>query len=235
MGNGTSGIGVLDKAVAIVTAAAAAPRSLSELCDVTGLPRATAHRLAVALESHRLLDRDATGRFTLGRLPAEWAAALPDPLIAAAQPVLTWLRDESGESSQLYRREGDVRVCVAAAERGHGLRTTVPVGSRLPLTAGSGAQVLCAWSPPETVADVLGAAVFSARTLADVRRRGWAQSVAQREAGVASVSAPVLGSDGHAVAAVSVSGPVERLGRSPGTRLGPVVQRGAEMIGAALS
>jgi DNA-binding IclR family transcriptional regulator len=235
VGNGTSGIGVLDKSVAIVTAASAAPRSLGELCEVTGLPRATAHRLAVALESHRLLARDADGRFALGTLPAEWAAALPDPLLAVAQPALTWLRDESGESSQLYRRDGDERVCVAAAERAHGLRTTVPVGSRLPLTAGSGAQVLCAWSPPETVVDVLAGAVFSSRTLADVRRRGWAQSVAQREAGVASVSAPVLGPGGRALAAISVSGPIERVGRSPGARLGPVVQRAAQMIRTALS
>jgi DNA-binding IclR family transcriptional regulator len=235
VGNDTSGIGVLDKSVAIVSAVATAPRSLGELADVTGLPRATAHRLAVALESHRLLGRDTAGRFTLGRLPAEWTAALPDPLLAAAQPALTWLRDESGESSQLYRRDGDQRVCVAAAERGHGLRTTVPVGSRLPLTAGSGAQVLCAWSAPETVAAVLTGAVFSARTLTEVRRRGWAQSVAQREAGVASVSAPVLDQNGRLLAAISVSGPVERLGRSPGARLGPVVQRGAGMISTALN
>ena len=39
-----SGIGVLDKAVAVLTAAAANPLTLAELCAVTGLPRATAHR-----------------------------------------------------------------------------------------------------------------------------------------------------------------------------------------------
>ena len=86
------------------------------------------------------------GRFVLGPRVGELAAALPDPLVAAAAPVLAWVRDECGESAQLYRRDGAERVCVAAAERASGLRTTVPVGSRLPLTAGSGAQVLCAWS-----------------------------------------------------------------------------------------
>jgi DNA-binding IclR family transcriptional regulator len=59
-------------------------------------------------------------------------------------------------------------------------------------------------------------AAFSERALAEVRRRGWAHSVAEREAGVASVSAPVLGPGGEVVAAISVSGPIERLGRSPG-------------------
>jgi DNA-binding IclR family transcriptional regulator len=49
-----------------------------------------------------------------------------------------------------------------------------------------------------------------------VRRRGWAASVAERESGVASVSAPVHGADGRVIAAVSVSGPIDRLTRSPG-------------------
>jgi len=49
-----------------------------------------------------------------------------------------------------------------------------------------------------------------------VRRRGWAASVAERESGVASVSAPVFGPDGRVVAAVSVSGPIDRLTRQPG-------------------
>jgi DNA-binding IclR family transcriptional regulator len=59
-------------------------------------------------------------------------------------------------------------------------------------------------------------AKFSATALSGVRRRGWAQSVAEREPGVASVSAPVRGPGGRVVAAVSVSGPIERLSRQPG-------------------
>jgi DNA-binding IclR family transcriptional regulator len=225
-----SGIGVVDKSIAILASVAAAPRALADLVDATALPRATAHRLAVALEVHRLLARDAEGRFVLGPRVGELAAALPDPLVAAAAPVLAWVRDECGESSQLYRRDGAERVCVAAAERSHGLRTTVPVGSRLPLSAGSGAQVLCAWSDPSSLAEVLPTAEFTERSLAEVRRRGWAQSVGQREAGVASVSAPVLSADGDLLAAISISGPIERLGRSPGARFAPVLIAAARRI-----
>lgn len=235
MGQPSSGIGVVDKSVAILAAAATAPRALAELVEATSLPRATAHRLAVALEQHRLLARDADGRFVLGSRVAELAAALPDPVIAASAPVLAWVRDECGESAQLYRRDGAERTCVAAAERTHGLRTTVPVGSRLPLTAGSGAQVLCAWSEASLLTRVLPGAQFSERTLLDVRRRGWAQSVGQREAGVASVSAPVLATSGELLAAISISGPVDRLGRSPGVRFAPVLIAGSRRITAALS
>ena len=233
-GGQPSGIGVVDKTVAILAAAAQAPRTLAELVEATALPRATAHRLAVALEVHRLLDRDADGRFVLGPRVGELAAALPDPLLAAAAPVLAWVRDESGESSQLYRRDGNERVCVAAAERAAGLRTTVPVGTRLPLSAGSAAQVICAWADPASLTDVLAGSEFTARLLAEVRRRGWAQSVAQREAGVASVSAPILNPDGSLLAAVSISGPIERLGRAPGQRFAPILVAGARRIAAAL-
>jgi DNA-binding IclR family transcriptional regulator len=230
-----SGVGVLDKSFVVLDAIAATPRSLSELVTETALPRATAYRLAAALEAHRLVARDADGRFILGPRVSELAAARPDPLVAATGGVLAWVRDECEESAQLYRRDGRERVCLATAERAHGLRTTVPVGSRLPLTAGSGAQVLCAWADDELLADVLPEAVFSERTLAEVRRRGWAQSVAQREAGVASVSAPVRDAAGTVVAALSISGPIERLGRAPGPRYSPVLVSGARQITAALT
>src|SRR4051794_32060520 len=175
-----SGIGVVDKSVAILSAVATGPAGLAELVARTGIPRATAHRLAVALEVHRLLVRDPQGRFTPGPRLAELATSTGDPLLERAPEVLAWIRDSSGESAQLYRRDGWERVCVAAAERSTGLRAGVPVGTRLPLTAGSGAQVLLAWEQPETLAAMLQEAAFSERALAEVRRRGWAQSVGQR-------------------------------------------------------
>jgi DNA-binding IclR family transcriptional regulator len=184
--------------------------TLAGLTAQTGLSRATAHRLAVALEVHGLLARDGGGRWTIGPRVAELAGH--DTLLDRAASVLLRLRDVTGESAQLYRRQGAQRVCVAAAERGSGLRDTVPVGAALPMTAGSAAQVLLAFADE----GVPAGAAFTERTLAEVRRRGWAQSVGEREAGVASVSAPVLGPDGAVVAAVSVSGPIERLGRQPG-------------------
>jgi DNA-binding IclR family transcriptional regulator len=227
-----SGIGVLDKTVAILAATSAGPASLSDLVERTSIPRATAHRLAVALEVHRLLVRDSEGRFVPGPRLAELAATAADPLLERAVEVLAWLRDTAGESAQLYRRDGRDRICVAAAERTTGLRTTVPLGARLPLTAGSGAQVLCAWEPPETIAILLQNAEFSERSLAEVRRRGWAQSVGQREAGVASVSAPVFGRGRRVLAAVSISGPIERLGRSPGQRFAPMLTAAAQRLQA---
>jgi DNA-binding IclR family transcriptional regulator len=229
VGQTISGVGVLDKAIAILGATVDGA-SLAELVERSGLPRATAHRLAQALEVHRMLVRDEAGRWRPGPRLAEFANAAPDILLTAASPVLTALRDGTGESTQLYLRRADERICVAAAERASGLRDTVPVGAALPMTAGSGAQVLLAWEPPESVLPLLPRCRFSGRTLAEVRRRGWAMSVAEREPGVASVSAPVRDRGGRVIAAISISGPIERLGRRPGDRHAMAVVRAGQRI-----
>lgn len=208
----SSGVGVLDKAVAILEAVAAHPCSLADLVQATGLTRPTAHRLALAMEHHLLVARDPAGRFIIGPAPLTWASSADD-LRPRAERVVTGLRDATGLSAQVYRRLGDERLCIAAAEPATGLRDTVPVGSILTLRAGSAAQVLVAWLPePEIEALVRGAA-YDARDLATVRRRGWAHSLGQREPGVGSLSAPVRDSHDRVVAAVSISGPQERLAR----------------------
>ncbi len=224
-----SGVGVIDKSAAILEALAEiGPTSLAELVDATGISRPTTHRLALALESHGLVGRDERGRFRLGVRLAAWgrsAVPLSATMLEQSAMVLADLRDETGESAQLYVRDGDHRVCVAAAERPTGLRDTVPIGARLPLVAGSGGKVLLAWTDPADWPPGVDGPGLRA-----VRHRGRAASVAEREAGVASVSAPVRGPDGAVVGALSVSGPIDRLGRRPGPRFAPALVRAAERL-----
>src|SRR6202451_993496 len=98
----SSGVGVLDKAVSVLAAVETGPATLAQLVAATGLARPTAHRLAVALEHHRLLARDVQGRFVLGPRVAELASAAgEDRLLAVSQPLIIQLRDTTGESAQL--------------------------------------------------------------------------------------------------------------------------------------
>lgn len=227
----SSGVGVLDKAAVVLGALEAGPSTLAQLVAATGLARPTAHRLAVALEHHHLVARDMQGRFVLGpRLGELAAAAGEDRLLACAGPMLAALRDHTGESAQLFRRQGNQRVCVAAAERPVGLRDSIPVGSSMSMLAGSAAQVLLAWEEPDRLHRGLQGARFTATALSGVRRRGWAQSIGEREAGVASVSAPVRGPSGRVVASVSISGPIERLSRQPGRLHAAAVVAGANKL-----
>ncbi|MDP4014904.1 MAG: IclR family transcriptional regulator [Candidatus Nanopelagicales bacterium] len=230
-----SRVGVLDKTQRILDALELGPHDLSDLTHETGLTRPTAHRLAVALESHGMAGRDSDGRFILGaRISQLAASAVADRLVAVARPVLEGLRDTTGESAQLYRRRAGRRLCVAVADLPSGLRDTVPLGASMTLLAGSAAQVLLAWESASVQERFLADAAFNFDALAQVRERGWAQSVAEREQGVASVSAPVFGPAGRVLAAISVSGPIERIGRSPGKRWGPATVAAAKQLSARL-
>jgi len=225
-----TGVQTLDRSIIVLAAVADAGwANLADLVEVTGLARATAHRLAVSLLRHGLLWRDPAGRFRLGGRLVGWGvrAAATMGLAEAAAPVLAALVETTGESAQLFVREGDRRVCVAMHERPSGLRDTVPLGAVLPLDLGSGGKVLRAWMP-----DADGLLASDAPELGTIREQGWAESVAERESGVASVSAPVRGPDGSVLAAISVSGPLDRLGRRPGRRLATaVVTAAADLAG----
>jgi DNA-binding IclR family transcriptional regulator len=212
--NSISGVGVVDKAVGVLGALERGPLSLAELVAATGLTRATTHRLAVALEAHGLARRGEDGRFTLGLrlIGLGHAAAEAVPGWLDARPALAWLQEQTGESVQLYVRDHNVRVCVESLEAPHELRTIVPVGARLPLDRGSGGRVL-----------------------RDGGASGWVESVEERQAGVASVSAPVVDPSGRVVAAVSVSGPVDRTTRTPGRRYGAAVAEAARRISRSLA
>ena len=110
-----SGVGVLDKAVRVLDALESGPAALAELVDRTGLPRATAHRLAVALEVHRLVARDAAGRFALGpRL------AVSNPLVAAISV--------SGPMERLTRTPGK-RFGAAVTAAAHRLEEALAAGA----------------------------------------------------------------------------------------------------------
>jgi DNA-binding IclR family transcriptional regulator len=205
-----SGVGVIDKGVLILRALVRAPLDLAALQEATDLPRATAHRLAVALEQHGLIRRDPQGRFCLGFELIRLGQAAEDefPLAELTRPILTALRDETGESVQLYVADGDGRRCVVSLESTHGLRWIVPQGALLPLERGSAGRVL--------------------------QGDDLAESVEEREPGVASVSAAVRDRRGQIVAAVSLSGPIERLSRQPGQKFGRRVSEAADAVTSAL-
>jgi len=156
--------------------------------------------------------RDPQGRFCLGFELIHLGRAATDafPLAEFATAALIALRDHTGESVQLYVREGDSRRCVVSLQSIHALRWIVPEGALLPIGLGSAGRVLADDGPR------------------------MADSVEEREPGVASVSAAVLDRQEVVIAAVSLSGPVERLSRQPIERFGAAVAAAAVAVAAAL-
>lgn len=206
-----SGVGVLDKAFVVLNALVERPLSLADAVQNTGIPRATCHRLLTALEHHGAVRRNDDGLYCVGASMAGLgrAATAQFPFLGRAREVAADVRDKTGESVQVFVAETDGRRCVISLESPNGLRWIVPEGALFPLTRGSAGRVLSG---------------------AKTTKNGWIESVEERVKGVASVSAPIVDSSGVVIAAFSVSGPLERMSRSPGTKFGSVVTRAARSL-----
>ena len=206
-----SGVGVLDKAFFVLNELVARPLSLTEVVERTGIPRATSHRLLSALEHHGAVRRNDNGDYCIGPTLAGLgrAATQQFPFLQLARDVATQIRDRTGESVQVFIPESDGRRCVVSLESPNGLRWIVPEGSLFPLTRGSAGKVLSG---------------------VRLSTGGWIESVEERVKGVASVSAPIVDDSGVVIAALSVSGPLERMGAQPGAKFGAVVVKGARQI-----
>ncbi len=209
-----SDVGVLDKVMDVLNLLGEAdgPRSLAQIAAATGHHRATVHRLLHALNAHGMTRVNDDVGWSLGPRLAQLGRVALDglPLRDAAMPALEQLLLSTGESVQLYVRDGDRRVCVASLESPHGLRTIVALGAVLPLERGSAGKVFTDERPR--------------------RGPGWVESVGEREAGVASVSAPIFDDAGEVRAAVSVSGPITRTTRAPGAKYAEAVMQAARSI-----
>ena len=233
----TTRVGVLDRCVQVLAAVENGARSFTDIVDVTGLTRPTTHRLILGLEDHGFIVHIGGFGYVLGpRLLALATTAMRDlPLRELAHPTLERLARSTGESAQLYVRDGDRRVCIDAVESERELRTIVEIGASLPLDKGSAGKVFLAWGTELDRSNLAAGEGRLPQQVATTRRRGWADSVAEREPGVASVSAPIFGPHDALLAAVSVSGPESRLGQLRAKRYAPAVIEAAREIERALA
>ena len=212
-----SGVGVIDKGVLILRALRGGPLDLAQLQHASGLPRATAHRLAVALEQHHLVRRDAAGPL-LPRLRAGRARPSRRGAVRArrARP-----RRARATSATRHRRE---RAAVRARGRRSALRGVAAVAARAAMDRPGG-------QPAAARASARRAGCCAAR---DPRADGPRASRSARRASRRSAHRSGTAT-GAIVAAVSVSGPIERLTREPGIRLGSAVVAAAAAIAARLA
>lgn len=179
-----------------------------ELGAVLQLPVSTVYRYLRTLGTFGFVERHDAG-YRLGpRLTIGGGAVITaETLLRVAEPVLTRLVDESGETAAVMRRVGTTAVCLAQVESPHPLRVALSPGTALPLHAGAPAKVLLAFAPDEILDEVLGqglepitrATPDEARLrqdLAAILEHGGAESSGESIAGSSSVAVPILGRDG---------------------------------------
>ena len=192
-------------------------RTMRELQLSTGLPKTTVLRLVSTLVARGVLSQRREGEFTLGPELLRWSRLAgqvwtPSPEVVA---VMRRLSEQTGETANLYARQGLSRVVVAQAESSSTVRSVVPLGVPFPLGTGAASKVLLLDHPElvDEAATRSGDATTAEQLRADVeacRQRGHQLSHGEREQGASGLSFPVRGRHGDVVAALTLGGPTGR-------------------------
>lgn len=222
---------------------------LRELAEAVDLPVGTTHRLLSALTQRGYLRQDAgSRRYGPGATALDLAARIVrrDSLEVRSQPYLRELVRLTGESANLARLDGTQVVYVAQAASPRMVRMFTEVGNRAPLHATGTGKVLLAFLPEAerewliarqplpafTTATIVQPATLR-EELARIRACGYALDDGELEEGVHCVALPVRDSSGQVAAAVSVSGPSNRLTRERVDALLPSIRDVVERFSCA--
>ena len=224
------------------------PVGVSELARSMGLPKSTVQRSLETLSAAGWLQRGASGAWSLTLKPAvighragnEWS------LREAAQPVMSGLRHETGETVRLWLRDGRDAVLIESIESAKTVRAITPIGSRVGLHASSAGKAILAAMADDELDRFLTGDLHAytdrtiveptklRRTLAQVRTRGYAQSNSEANIDVGGVAAPILSPDKRPIAAIGVVLPMHRLGADLAAQFGDLVQRAAAHVTATI-
>lgn len=232
------------KAFRIVELLATKPNggmTLAELSLQLGMPKSTAHRYLATLVALGLAERDGADRFRLGTKVVELAGSFlaNSDLRKEGNAVLEDLAAKTGETVHLAVPSGGEVVYIAKVESIHALRMYSHIGARLPMHSTSLGKAILAHLPPARLGEILDAPM-TARTprtitsaqeltaeLERVRQQGFAIDDEENELGVCCVGAAVFDYMAAPVAAVSISGPINRMSREHCVTLGPMVRDAA--------
>jgi IclR family acetate operon transcriptional repressor len=222
-------IGSIERATAVLRLFIDMPGpslGITEIATALGLSKAVVHRVVTSLRDAQLLESDAESRrYRLGAGSLALGLAYLDrvDVRTLARPELERLSQATHETATLSVRHGHQRVYIDQVTPATEIRMTVAIGQPYPLHAGSSSKAFLAYLTQAEQEAYLSARPLEALTdativdraelekeLALIRERGYARSFGERQAGAASVAAPVLDHQGRPVAAVSVCGPWER-------------------------
>ncbi|MFC5702490.1 IclR family transcriptional regulator [Cohnella faecalis] len=218
---------------------------LTEISARIGLHKSTVHRLLATLEDKGFLIRDeATEKYRLGLRMLELSAHLTrsdDPAVMLL-PEMEGLMNRLGETITLYVRDRTERVRIQAVQSTQAIRRVAPVGARLPLAVGASSKVLLAFADPAVRALVLTDPSWPSavdrsgyeKQLDEIVAAGYATSIEEREPGAAAVAAPIFNRSGKLVAALSVSGPSNRLTYEVMKEHASYIMEAARRMGAML-
>jgi DNA-binding IclR family transcriptional regulator len=239
----------LARALQLLQALEAGPRSLDELAAVAEVHKTTVLRLLRTLEVDRFVVHDERHRYQLGSRVFELAnAALAHRDVRrVARPHLEALNAATGQTVHLATREGDEVVYVDKLDAPQGVRMYSRVGLRAPVHCTAVGKILVADLAPAARAAVLAGLDyhrFTERTLVSpealgaeldlVAEQGFAEDHEEHESFINCVGVPVRDGTGRVVAALSVSVPSVSLDHSGVLALLPEVRAAGAAVSADL-
>jgi DNA-binding IclR family transcriptional regulator len=199
---------------------------LKDVAAITGLPKTTVFRILSSLIEHDFCEYDErTGEYSLGfeLLRLADIRRRQTNVYDIALPIMRELRNETNETVVLSIRSGVARVHVDLVESLQSVRRTAELGVRAPLYAGAASKVLLAGMGDDEIASYLDktplvriqhATIVDRDVLlseiAEIRSRGYAESLGEVMAGGGSLAAPIKGYDGRTVASLDILTPSER-------------------------
>ncbi|MFO6420741.1 IclR family transcriptional regulator C-terminal domain-containing protein [Hylemonella sp. W303a] len=204
--------------------AQAPQQTLSEVAARTGLTRAGARRILLTLQTLGYVDSDGKlFRLTARILDLGFAYLSSMPIWSLAEPVMEALVEEAKESCSAAVLDGSDIVYVLRVPTHKIMRNTLGIGSRLPAYCTSLGRVLLAGLDDETVLRCLEAhppRPLTRHTTTDpqtllikiqqVRKQGWSLVNQELEEGLLSLAAPIRDRAGRTIAALNLSGQVNR-------------------------
>jgi len=199
------------------------PQTLSELVAATGLAKGTTSRILSALERSGLLARSTVGGFEAGPVLNQFAVrgGAYTALIGSLTPAMERIADITHETVSLAVTGHNGIDNIAQVEGSYLLGSRNWVGESVPSHCSAAGKVLIAFGGA-TVPSTLAPRTTTDFGLLDqhirkAREVGYAVIRNELEQGLIAVAIPVLGANGKAIAALSVSGPAERI--TPGDEL----------------
>src|SRR5215467_7432300 len=205
---------------------------VTEIAERVGLAKPTVHGLLRTLEKHDLVAQDPdTGKYSLGPAVLLLGNAYLDGSELRARSLLwaeslaqrakeaVWVASLSGSRvivlHHVFRPDNTVQILeVGAAIPWHACALGHAIAASLPQT--SCARLLTADMAPLTGRTKTTRAALG-RTLAQVRKLGYAIEDQEATVGDAGIAAPILGRDGVVAGAIGVVGAADRL-LAPATR-----------------
>lgn len=221
------------------------PLTLSEAATEAKLPKSSVFRILRTLEIAGYLQRIEGERFVLTRSASTMPSQLVSHVVEIARPLMKQLGQEFRETISLaFLFENHIEV-VAVIDSAHRVQMGNSVGCLIPPHASSLGKCLTAFQPDgrgEKLVRAFSLVRFTPNTIVDevafqkelelVRARGYATDLEESALGGCCVSAPILGGDGAAIAAISISMPKMRFVNHD--RLLAAVRDAANAIGQEL-